>query len=57
MSKNCPQCTSIGNMNKGRELQAAIEYSDGEYVQKDVNDINDGRSLYTEKKKTKSIDY
>jgi len=51
MSKNCLQCTSIGNMNKGRELQAAIEYSDGEYVQKDVDEINDGRSLYTVKKK------
>ncbi len=43
---------AIGNMNKGRELQAAIEYSDGEYVQKDVDDNNDGRSLYTVKKKT-----
>ncbi|MGB8025828.1 MAG: hypothetical protein WCF06_16100 [Nitrososphaeraceae archaeon] len=46
---------AIGNMNKGRELQAAIEYSDGEYVRKDVDDINDGRSLYTVKKKTLSL--
>jgi hypothetical protein len=43
---------AIGNMNKGRELQAAIEYSDGEYVRKDVDDNNHGRSIYTVKKKT-----
>jgi hypothetical protein len=43
---------AMGNMNKGRELQAAIEYSDGEYVRKDVDDNNHGRSLYTVKKKT-----
>ena len=45
----------IGNMNKGRELQAAIEYSDGEYVQKDVDDNNDDRGLYTVKKTLQSL--